>query len=77
MYILLTVHRAYDLAQATAYMFAGSYPNFSEVDRIEFTRPVDIGDLVRLRCRVVYTSDDPASSMVKVEVTAQVMRPER
>jgi acyl-coenzyme A thioesterase 9 len=71
------VHWAYDLALATGYMFAGSYPIFYEVSRIEFARPVDIGDLVRLRSRVVYTSDDPASSMVKVEVTAQVMRPER
>ena len=53
---IYTVHRAYDIAQATAYMFAGSYPSLHEVDRIEFSRPIDIGDLVRLSSRVVYTS---------------------
>jgi hypothetical protein len=49
------MHRAYDLAQATSYIFAGAYPHFLEVDQIDFKKPVDIGDLVRLKSRVVCT----------------------
>ena len=33
-------------------------PHFLEVDRIEFSKPVDIGDLVRLRSRVLYSSSN-------------------
>jgi hypothetical protein len=49
----------------------------SQVDKIEFRRPVDIGDLVRLKSRVVYASDDPVKPTAHVEVTCQVVRPER
>ena len=52
------MHRAFSLAEATAYLFAGVRPHFLEVDRIEFTKPVDIGDLVRLRSRVLYSSSN-------------------
>lgn len=71
------MHRAYDLAQATSYIFAGAYPHFLEVDQIDFKKPVDIGDLVRLKSRVVFTNDDPIMSVVMVEVTCQVVRPEK
>jgi hypothetical protein len=30
---------------------SGAYPHFLEVDQIDFKKPVDIGDLVRLRSR--------------------------
>jgi acyl dehydratase len=48
-----------------------------QVDQVLFKKPVDIGDLVRLKSRVVFTSDDPLMSVVHVEVTCQVVRPER
>ncbi len=71
------MHRAYDLAVATCYTFAGCHPVFKEVDQIAFRKPVDIGDLLRLKSRVLYTSDDPVRPFVVVEVNVQVVRPER
>lgn len=71
------MHRAFDLALATCYTFAGSYPVFKQVDKIEFKRPVDIGDLVRLKSRVLYTTDNPIDPVAIVEVTCQIVRPEK
>ena len=42
---------------------SGAYPHFLEVDQIDFKKPVDIGDLVRLRSR--------GAVMVMVMVTQQ------
>lgn len=47
------------------------------MDKIEFRRPVDIGDLMRLKSRVVFASDDPVRPTAHIEVTCQVVRPER
>lgn len=71
------MHRAYDLALATCYCFAGSYPVFIESDKISFRRPVAIGDLLRLKSRVVFTSDDPIKPRVVIEVSCQVVKPEQ
>ncbi len=74
------MHRAYDLALATCYTFAGAYPKFKEVGEVTFKKPVDIGDLVRLRSRVVYASDNEDGSFkptAHVEVECQVVRPEK
>jgi acyl-coenzyme A thioesterase 9 len=71
------MHRAYDLALATCYTFAGSYPVFLESDKIAFRKPVAIGDLLRLKSRVVFTSDDPMKARVVIEVSCQVVRPEQ
>ncbi len=71
------MHRAYDLALATCYTFAGAYPVFLQSDSIAFRKPVDIGDLLRLKSRVVFTSDDPAHPRLVVEVSCQVVRPEK
>jgi hypothetical protein len=38
-------HRAYDLALATSYTFAGGFPAFKEVGEIKFKQPVDIGGM--------------------------------
>ena len=73
------MHRAYDLAHATCYSFAGVYPHFKEVDEILFKKPVDIGDLVRLKSRVVYTSNNKKGDnrpIVQIEVTCYVVKPE-
>jgi acyl-coenzyme A thioesterase 9 len=71
------MHRAYDLAQATCYTFAGVHPKFKGVAEVSFKKPVDIGDLVRLKSRVVFTSDDPVDPIAHIEVTCQVVRPEK
>ena len=71
------MHKAYDLALATSYTFAGHYPVFLECDRIIFRLPVDVGDLLRLKSRVVFTSDDPIQPKVVIEVKCQVINPEK
>ena len=82
----LLMHKAYDLAHATAYTFMGCYPKFKEVEEISFKRPVDIGDLIRLKSRVVYSEDDRRNNnspsvgtnpIIQVEVTCQVVKPEK
>lgn len=64
-----------DLALATAYTFAGAYPRLLEVDRIAFRRPVEIGDLVRMKSRVVCASRE--KGLLVVEAVCQVVRPEK
>lgn len=86
------MHRAFSLAEATSYLFAGARPHLLEVDRIEFTKPVDISDLIRLKSRVLYSSSnsvtdetgpvpavgtDKQEKVVLVEVVCQVVRPEK
>jgi hypothetical protein len=49
-----------------------------QVDKIAFRKPVDIGDLLRLKSRVVYSGENnPLQPMVVVEVTCHVVRPEK
>ncbi|GIL91073.1 hypothetical protein Vretifemale_18757 [Volvox reticuliferus] len=50
------MRRAYELAFATTYMFGGVRPAFHKVEEITFTRPVDVGDLLRLTSTVVHAS---------------------
>eukprot|EP01038_Epipyxis_sp_PR26KG_P006474 gene6474-8904_t len=71
------IHRAYDLALATCYTFSGVYPIFQQVDEISFRKPVDVGNLIRMKSRVIYTSDTPIKPLVMIEVTCQVVKPER
>ena len=56
--------RAFELAFATSYMFAGSRPRFRQVGEIKFKKPVEVGDLLRLRSTVVYTHEEPGTSQV-------------
>ncbi|CAL5386145.1 unnamed protein product [Camellia sinensis] len=71
------MHRAFELAFSTAYVFAGMMPCFLEVDHVDFLKPVDVGDLLRLTSCVLYTeletTDQP---LINVEVVAHVTRPE-
>ncbi|GIL65940.1 hypothetical protein Vafri_19567 [Volvox africanus] len=53
------MRRAYELAFATTYMFGGVRPAFHKVEEITFTRPVDVGDLLRLTSTVVHASHMP------------------
>ena len=51
--------RGYEIAFATAYMFSGTRPRFVMVDEVTFQRPVDVGDLLRLRSLVLHTAPLP------------------
>lgn len=61
--------RAYELAFATAYMFAGSRPIFVEVDEVTFQRPVDVGDLLRFKSCILHTQ--PSKDGTRVSLTAK------
>ncbi|GAU23930.1 hypothetical protein TSUD_181190 [Trifolium subterraneum] len=71
------MNRAFELAFSTAYAFAGLVPYFLEVDHVDFLRPVDVGDFLRLKSCVLYTElHDPDQPLINVEVVAHVTRPE-
>lgn len=48
------MRRAFELAFATCYSFAGSRPAFLLVDDIAFRMPVDVADLLRLKSSVIH-----------------------
>lgn len=71
------MRRAFELAYATAYAFAGSAPCFVEVDHVDFLNPVDVGNFLRLKSCVLYTElENSSKPLINVEVIAHVMRPE-
>ncbi|XP_059289072.1 acyl-coenzyme A thioesterase 4, mitochondrial-like isoform X2 [Lycium ferocissimum] len=71
------MRRAFELAYATAYAFAGSAPCFVEVDHVDFLKPVDVGNFLRLKSCVLYTElENSSKPLINVEVVAHVMRPE-
>ncbi|PIN17489.1 Acyl-CoA thioesterase [Handroanthus impetiginosus] len=71
------MHRAFELAFSTAYAFAGMMPSFLEVDRVDFLRPVDVGDFLRFKSCVLYTeSENSDQPLINLEVVAHVTRPE-
>ncbi|XP_019176773.1 PREDICTED: acyl-coenzyme A thioesterase 9, mitochondrial-like [Ipomoea nil] len=71
------MRRAFELAYATAYAFAGSAPCFKEVDHIDFLKPVDVGNFLRFKSCVLYTElENPSQPLINVEVVAHVTRPE-
>ncbi|KAK3420759.1 hypothetical protein EUGRSUZ_G01596 [Eucalyptus grandis] len=71
------MRRAFELAFSSTYAFAGAAPRFIEVDHVDFLRPVDVGNFLRLKCCVLYTElDNPDEPLINVEVVAHVMRPE-
>ncbi|XP_065860806.1 acyl-coenzyme A thioesterase 2, chloroplastic-like [Euphorbia lathyris] len=72
------MRKAFELAFATAYAFAGAKPYFVEVDHVDFFRPVDVGNFLRLKSCVLYTElEDPARPLINVEVVAHVTSPEQ
>ncbi|KAF6162287.1 hypothetical protein GIB67_008416 [Kingdonia uniflora] len=71
------MHRAFELAYSTAYVFAGLVPRFLEVDHVDFLRPVDVGDFLRFKSCVLYTElENPEQPLINIEVVAHVARPE-
>ncbi|CAN0917875.1 Acyl-coenzyme A thioesterase 2, chloroplastic [Linum grandiflorum] len=71
------MHRAFELAFSTSYAFAGSVPYFLEVDDIDFLRPVDVGDFLRLKSCVLCTElENPDEPLINIEVVAHVTKTE-
>ncbi|KAB5527797.1 hypothetical protein DKX38_021644 [Salix brachista] len=71
------MHRAFELALSTAYAFAGLVPYFLEVDHVDFLRPVDVGDFLRIKSCVLYTEHENSEKpLINIEVVAHVTRPE-
>ncbi|KAK6266344.1 hypothetical protein QUC31_017181 [Theobroma cacao] len=71
------MRKAFELAFSNAYAFAGAAPCFLEVDHIDFFKPVDVGNFLRLKSSVLYTEvENPAKPLINVEVVAHVTRPE-
>lgn len=71
------MRRAYELAFATCYVFAGARPIFREVDHVDFRKPVDVGNLLRFKACVLYTEVDRVDRpLIHVEVVANVTQPE-
>mmetsp|Transcript_96214 Transcript_96214/g.170835 ORF Transcript_96214/g.170835 Transcript_96214/m.170835 type:complete len:431 (-) Transcript_96214:131-1423(-) len=67
---------AYKCAFPTAYMFAGSFPHFMEVDEVTFLHPVEVGNICEFSGRVMltYTKVRP---IMHVEVVASVLKPDQ
>ncbi|KAL2344898.1 hypothetical protein Fmac_006183 [Flemingia macrophylla] len=71
------MRRAFELAFTTAYAFVGAAPHFLEVDHVDFFKPVDVGNYLRLKSCVLYTErENIAEPLVNVEVVAHVTKPE-
>jgi len=83
------MRRAFDLAYATAYVFAGCRPRFMEVDQVAFTIPINVGDLTNFQAQVIYANvhDEVRGfniyhgqkniPLVSIEVSAWVVEPEQ
>ena len=71
------LRRAFELAFATTYVFGGAKPKFHSVADMNFLRPVEVGDLMRIRARVLHaTRTSCGRPSVDVEVEALVTKPE-
>lgn len=73
------MRRACELAYSTVWVFGGARPSFYEVDQVSFGMPVNVGDLLKFKSRVLYTctEDDPVreGKTVSVEVETWVIDP--
>ncbi|KAG5186273.1 hypothetical protein JKP88DRAFT_156953 [Tribonema minus] len=69
--------RALELAFTAAYNAFGTVPATSLVDEVEFGRPVDVGDILKLNACILSTRcyDDGRAPRASVEVLAHVLRP--
>ena len=73
------MRRAFELAYAGAFTYAGFRPALVDVEEVSFLTPIEVGDLLRLRSRVLHASPGPpgthAGELI-VAVEAHVVRPE-
>ncbi|XP_060173767.1 acyl-coenzyme A thioesterase 2, chloroplastic-like [Lycium barbarum] len=71
------MRKAFELAYATAYAFAGSAPCFVKVNHVDFLKPVDVGDFLHLKSCVLYTQvENSCRPLINVEVVAHVTQPQ-
>ena len=72
------LRRAFELAFATSYVFGGARPRFKSVRDMDFLKPVDVGDLLRFKARVLHvdTTSETSKTCVDVEVECLVTKPE-
>ncbi len=72
------LRRAFELAFATSYVFGGARPRFKSVRDMDFLKPVDVGDLLRFKARVLHvdTTSKTSETCVDVEVECLVTKPE-
>jgi acyl-coenzyme A thioesterase 9 len=72
------LRRAFELAFATSYVFGGARPRFKSVRDMDFLKPVDVGDLLRFKARVLHvdTTSKTCETCVDVEVECLVTKPE-
>ena len=72
------LRRAFELAFATSYVFGGARPRFKSVRDMDFLRPVDVGDLLRFKARVLHmdATHCDTGQCVDVEVECLVTKPE-
>nr|VDD14252.1 unnamed protein product [Brassica rapa] len=71
------MRKAFELAFSNAYTFAGVSPRFLEVDRVDFIKPVDVGNFLRFKSRILYTeATSSAEPLINIEVVAHVTSPE-
>uniref|UniRef100_A0A6B2L6S8 HotDog ACOT-type domain-containing protein n=1 Tax=Arcella intermedia TaxID=1963864 RepID=A0A6B2L6S8_9EUKA len=72
------MRKAFELASATAYLFCGVNPRFREIDHVVFRKPVNVGDLIKLESRVLYTCQSlrTLKPLMHVEVVVEVAKPE-
>lgn len=56
------MRRAFELAFSTAYVFSSGQPRVRAIDDVQFQRPVEIGNLLRLNASIVATRDHGGST---------------
>ena len=76
------MRRAFELAFSSCYVHSGFRPRFTELERVEFMAPVAVGDLLRLRGKVLHVSSSSsaaaaAEATVRIKVRADVVKPEQ
>lgn len=69
------MRRAFELAFATTYLFAGSRPSFVRVDDVTFRNPVDVGSLLRFTSHVVHVAYRPLRGQDGRQQQQQVQQP--
>lgn len=83
------MRRACELAWSTAYVFGGTRPIFYEVDQVQFSMPVNVGDILNFHSRILYRNTKKELkdfsglslqsdiAMVSVEVEAWIVDPSK
>ncbi|XP_055354073.1 acyl-coenzyme A thioesterase 9, mitochondrial-like [Paramacrobiotus metropolitanus] len=62
------MRNAFELAWSNAWLYGGSRPNVLSVDDIKFKRPVEIGSLLMMSARLVFTEGADMQMRVHAEV---------